>query len=60
MGVPIEKVRVKGAMHSDWACGAAGGPKGHLGRFNFGKAMYLWFKLSPRNIPSDWSHMEFQ
>ena len=32
-GVPIEKVRV---MHSDWARGATGTPKGRLGRSNFG------------------------
>ena len=24
------------------------------------KDMYLWFELSPRNNPSDWSHVEFQ
>ena len=29
-------------MHSDWAHGAAGAPKGHLGRSNFDKAMYSW------------------
>ena len=47
-GVPIEKVRAKRAMHSDW-----GGP-------TLDKAMYLGFELSPRNNPSDWSHMEYQ
>ena len=47
-GVPIEKVRAKRTMHSDW-----GGP-------TLDKAMYLWFKLSPRNNPSDWSRVVFQ
>ena len=46
-GVPIEKVRAKRAMHSDW-----GGP-------TLDKAMYFWVELSPRNNPSDWSCMEF-
>ena len=47
-GVPIEKVQAKRAMHSDW------------GGSTFDKAMYLWFKLSPQNNPSDWSHVVFQ
>ena len=47
-GVPIEKVRVKRAMHSDWR-----GP-------TVDKAMYLGFELSPQNNPSDWLRVEFQ
>ena len=35
MGVPIEKVRAKRAMHSDW-----GGP-------TLDKAVYLGFEVSP-------------
>ena len=58
--VPIEKVWPKAMQHSDWARGAAGALQGHLGRFNFSKAMYSWFELSPQNNPSDWSILEFQ
>ena len=47
-GVPIEKVRAKRAMRSDW-----GGP-------TLDKAVYLGFEVSPRNNPSDWSRMVFQ
>ena len=47
-GVPIEKVRAKRAMHSDW-----GGP-------TLDKALYLGFEVSPRNNSSDWSRMVFQ
>ena len=34
-GVPIEKLRAKRAMHSDWARGATGALKGRRGSFNF-------------------------
>ena len=47
-GVPIENVRAKQAMHSDWGCST------------LDKAMYLGFELSPRNNPWDWSRVEFQ
>ena len=36
-GVPIEKVWPKAMWHSDWARGAAGTPKGCLGRLKFGQ-----------------------
>ena len=47
-GVPIEKVRAKWAMHSDWACGAAGTPKGCLGRSNFGQGHVFMGRLNFR------------
>ena len=47
MGVPIEKVQAKQAMHSDW------------GGSTLDKAMYLGFELSPQNNPSDQSILEF-
>ena len=47
-GVPIEKVRVKQVMHSDWAHGATGAPKGHLGRSNFGQGHVFMGRLNFR------------
>ena len=47
-GVPIEKVRAKRVMHSDWARGATGAPKGHLGRSNFGQGHVFMGRLNFR------------
>ena len=50
-GVPIEKVQAKRAMHSDWAHGAAGAPKGHLGRSNFGQGHVFMVRTKPSKQP---------
>ena len=50
-GVPIEKVRVQRAMHSDWARGAAGTPKGPLGRSNFGHGHVFMVQTKPSKQP---------
>ena len=61
-GVPIEKVWPKATQHSDWACGAAGTPKGCLGRSNFGQGhvfMVRDFENFLRVYPYEFFYMKF-
>ena len=51
MGVPIEKVWPKATQHLDWARGAAGTPKGHLGRSNFGQGHLFMVRTKPSKQP---------
>ena len=59
-GVPIEKVSPKAMWHSEWECGAAGSPKGCLGRSNFGQGHVFMVQNFEKENREDLTNIDAQ